>query len=82
MDCQTCYSRCIIVKLHFYDPKPKRAEFSFVVTVGEKMKAFSKRRIVAAEKKARSLYAGLGYPSLADYKWILKLNQIQECPVS
>jgi hypothetical protein len=36
---------------------------------------------VAAEK-ACNLYAGLGYPSLADYKWILKFNQIQECLVS
>ena len=45
------------------------------------MTAFSKRQIIAAEK-ARNLYAGLGYPSLTDYKWILQSDQIQECPVS
>ena len=56
--------------LHYYDPK--RGEFSFVVTVED---------IVGAEK-ARNLYAGLAYPSITDYKWILKSNQIQECPVS
>ena len=45
------------------------------------MKSFSKRQIVGAEK-ACNLYAGLAYPSITDYKWILKSNQIQECPVS
>jgi hypothetical protein len=65
--------------LHYYDPK--RSEFSFVVTVEDNMKSFSKRQIVGAEK-ARNLYAGLAYPFITDYKWILKSNQIQECPVS
>ena len=41
--------------LHYYDPK--RSEFSFVVTVEDNMKPFSKRQIVGAEK-ARNLYAG------------------------
>ena len=49
--------------------------------VEDNMKSFSKRQIEGAEK-ACSLYAGLAYPSLTDYKWILKSNQIQECPVS
>jgi len=53
----------------------------FVVTVEENMKPFSKRQIVAADK-ARTLLAGLGFPSEADYKWILRLNQVQECPVT
>ncbi len=65
--------------LHFYNPG--RSEFSFVVTVTDNMKMFSKREIVAAEK-ARSLQAALGYPSDADMNWILKSNQIQECPVN
>jgi hypothetical protein len=65
--------------LHFYDPR--RSEFSFLVTVEDNMKLFTKRQIMGAEK-ACSLYAGLAYPSLADYKWILKSNQIHKCPVS
>ncbi len=65
--------------LHFYDPK--RAEFAFVVTVSDNMKMFSKRQIVGAEK-ARYLQAGLSFPSDSDMKWILKSNQISECPVT
>ena len=65
--------------LHFYDPK--REEFTFVVTVEDNMKSFSKRQIAAAEK-ARTLMAGLAFPSDHDYKWILRSNQVQECPVT
>ena len=65
--------------LHFYDPK--REEFTFVVTVEENMKSFSKRQIASAEK-ARTLMAGLAFPSSTDYKWILRSNQVQECPVT
>ena len=65
--------------LHFYDPK--RAEFSFMVTVDDNMKMFSKRQIVGAEK-ARNLHGGLAFPSDLDFKWILKSNQVQECPVT
>ena len=65
--------------LHFYDPR--RSEFLFMVTVEDNMKSFMKQQIMAAEK-ARNLYAGLAYPSLTDFKWILKSNQIHECPVS
>jgi hypothetical protein len=45
------------------------------------MKPFSKRQIVSA-KKARTLLAGLGFPSESDYKWILRSNQVQECAVT
>ena len=65
--------------LHFYDPKQK--EFAFVVTVSDNMKMFSNRQIAGAEK-ARSLQAALGYPSDHDMKWILKSNQVNECPVT
>mgnify|MGYP006146641567 CR=1 FL=1 len=37
---------------------------------------------VAVAEKACELYAGLGYPSIKDYKWILQLNQIKDCPVT
>lgn len=65
--------------LHFYDPN--REEFSFVVTVDDNMKMFSKRQIVGAEK-ARNLHGGLAFPSETDFKWILKSNQVQECHVT
>ncbi len=47
----------------------------------DNMKMFSKQEIVSAEK-ALSLQAALGYPSNTDMNWILKSNQIQECPVN
>ena len=65
--------------LHYYNPM--RNEFSFVVMVEDNMKSFSKRQIDGA-KKACNQYAGLAYPSVTDYKWILKSNQVKECPVS
>ena len=64
--------------LHFYDPK--KEGFSFVVTVADNMKMFTKREIVGAEK-ARNLQASLAFPSDTDLKWILKANQVEECPV-
>ena len=64
--------------LHFYDPT--RDEFSFVVTVEDNIKSFSKQQIASAEK-ARTLMAGLAFPSDSDYKWIIPSNQVQECPV-
>ena len=45
------------------------------------MKPYSKRQIVLAEK-ARTLMAGLAFLSDPDYNWILKSNQVQECPVT
>ena len=54
--------------LHFFDPR--KEEFLFVVTVEDNMKPFSKRQIIAAEK-ARTLLAGMAFPSDHDYKWIL-----------
>ena len=54
--------------LHFYDPK--KEGFSFVVTVADNMKMFTKREIVSAEK-ARNLQAGLAFPSDTDLNWIL-----------
>ena len=41
-----------------------------VITVEDNMKSFSKQQIALAEK-ARTLMAGLAFPSDHDYKWIL-----------
>ena len=45
------------------------------------MQLFSKRQIARADK-ARSLYATLGFPSKTYFLWILKFNQIKDCPVT
>ena len=65
--------------LHYYDPFNE--DFNFINTVKENKAVFTKRQIESADKE-RELYASLVYPSNADYKWILKSNQIKYCPVS
>jgi hypothetical protein len=65
--------------LHFFDPR--QADFAFVETVESTMQLFSKRQIARADK-ARSLYATLGFPSKQDFRWILRFNQIKDCPVT
>ena len=45
------------------------------------MKLFSKRQIKEAET-ARKLYDTLSYPSLKDFKWVIRSNQIKNCPVT
>jgi hypothetical protein len=65
--------------LHFCDPR--KAGFAFVATVESNMNLLSKRQVALADK-ARSLYASLGFPSQKDFLWILKSNQIKDCPVT
>jgi hypothetical protein len=65
--------------LHYYAPSSE--DFNFINTVNKNKAGFTKRQITSADK-ARELYASLAYPSNADYKWILKSNQIKDCPVS
>ena len=50
-------------------------------TVEENMKAFTKHD-VEGSKAARKLYAKLLYPSNADFKWLIKNNQIKNCKLS
>ncbi len=64
--------------LHFFDPQ--QADCAFVEMVESNMKLFLKWQVALAEK-ARSLYASLGFPSKKDFLWILKSNQIKDCPV-
>jgi hypothetical protein len=58
-------------RLHFFHPRCD--EFSFIVTVEDNMKSFSKRQITLAEK-ARNLMAGLAFPSEANCNWMLQSN--------
>ncbi len=65
--------------LLYYDPS--KEEFLFVVTVADNMKLFSKQQIAPAQK-AKTLLAGLAFPSEPDNNRILRSNQVQECPVT
>jgi hypothetical protein len=65
--------------LHYYEPTDK--DFTFINTVDDNKKAFSKRQLKGAEL-ARTLYATLGYPSIKDFKWVIQSNQIKDCPVT
>jgi hypothetical protein len=65
--------------LHFYDPRDE--EFAFINTVSRNMEGYTKRQIQRAEV-ARTLYATLSYPSWKDFTWIIRSNQIKDCPVT
>ena len=63
MVCQTWYSHSS--GLHFYDPSEKA--YTFIGTVENNKLSFTKRQLAGAEK-ARALYAGLGFPSVKDFR--------------
>ena len=65
--------------LHYYDPRGRN--LAFVTTVGGNKTLFTKRQVDGAER-AHVLYASLSYPSVKDFKWILRANQIKDCPVT
>ena len=65
--------------LHYYDPRGE--QYTFVNTVSGNKEGFTKRQIKDAES-ARSLYATLSYPSWKDFKWVIRSNQIKDCPVT
>jgi hypothetical protein len=44
------------------------------------MALYTKLHLEAAAK-AKDLYASLTYPSEADFKWLLRSNQIKYCPL-
>jgi hypothetical protein len=66
--------------LHYYDLK-KEQHLTFVNTVSENKTGFTKRQIKCAEI-ARNLYKTLSYPSMKDFKWEIRSNQIKDCPVT
>jgi hypothetical protein len=65
--------------LHYYDPVEEG--FVFIETVEQNKLAINKHKLKGAEK-ARSLYAGLGFPSVKDFQRILQSNQLKDCPVT
>ncbi len=66
-------------RLHYFNPRD--SEFTFVNTVSKNKAGFTKRQIKDVEV-ARSLYSKLNYPSWKDFKWIIRSNQIKDCPVT
>jgi hypothetical protein len=66
--------------LHYYDPR-KEAHLTFVNTVSENKEGFTQRQIKGADL-ARNVYKTLSYPSMKDFKWVVRSNQIKDCPVT
>jgi hypothetical protein len=64
--------------LHYYDPR-KEQHLTFVNTVSENHTGFTKRHVKCAEI-ARNLYKTLSYPSMKDFKWVIRSNQINDFP--
>jgi hypothetical protein len=64
--------------LHYYDPR-KEHHMTFVNTVSENKTDFTKRKIKCAEI-ARNLYKTLSYPSMKDFKRVIRSNQIKDSP--
>jgi hypothetical protein len=67
-------------ELHYYDPR-KEHHLTFVNTVSENKTGFTKRQIKCAEI-AGNLCKILSYPSMKDFKWVIRSNQIKDCPVT
>jgi hypothetical protein len=68
------------IGLHYYDPR-KEHHLTFVKTVSENKTGFANRKIKGAEL-VRTLYKTLSYPSMKDFKWVIRNNQIKDCPVT
>jgi hypothetical protein len=66
--------------LHYYDPRNEN-HLDFVNTVSENKEGFTKRQIKGVEL-ARPLYNTLSYPSMKDFKWVIRSNQIKDFPVT
>jgi hypothetical protein len=64
---------------HYYDPRDE--EYAFINTVSRNMEGFTKRQIQRADV-ARTLYTTLSYSSWKDFTWIIRSNQIKDCPVT
>jgi hypothetical protein len=69
------------LKSGLYAIKLKEVEYIFLNTVEDRMSKYSQRQIKGAEK-ARELYGIVGYPSIADYKNMIKMNLINNCPIA
>ena len=65
--------------LYYHDTRNR--QINLVNTVEENLIEFNKCQKDRA-RKARELYSMVGYPSIADFKKMVKFNLIMNCPVS
>jgi hypothetical protein len=68
-----CMHKC---ELHYYNPRNEK-HLVFVKTVSENKEGFTKRQIKGADL-ARTMYKTLSYPSMKDFKWVIRINQIKK----
>jgi hypothetical protein len=66
--------------LHYYNPRNEN-HLALVNNVSENKEGFTKRQTKIAEL-TRTLYKTLSYPFMKDFKWVIKINQIKDCPVT
>ena len=64
--------------LHYYEP-PKK-DILFINTVSKNKEGFIKREIKISVK-AWELQHTLGFTTIKEVNWIIRSNQIQDCPV-
>jgi hypothetical protein len=65
----------------YYNDLRKKQHLTFVNTVSDDKEGFTKRQIKGAEL-AQTLYKTLSYPSMKEFKWVIRSNQIKDCPLS
>ena len=65
--------------MHYHDTR--NCEITLVQAVQESEKGYSQRQIQDS-KKARDIYAKVGYPSTRDFQQIISQNIILNCPVT
>ena len=65
--------------LYYYDNTQK--DFCLMESVEENKEFYTERQVEKA-KLARKLYHAIGNPSLKDYKAIIRMNMIRNCPVT
>jgi hypothetical protein len=68
-----------LIGLYYVDIQ--KVDFNLLQTRADNALYFSQRQIENA-KKARELYMKIGTLSMADFKNIIKMNGIQNCPIT
>jgi DNA gyrase/topoisomerase IV subunit B len=66
--------------LHYYDPR-KEQHLTFINNVSKKKQGSTKKQIKGTDT-TRTLYKTFSYPSMKDFKWVIRSNQIKDCPVT
>jgi hypothetical protein len=77
LNMEFCMHKC---GLHYYNQRNEK-HLAFVNTVSENKEGFTKRQIKGADL-AQTLYKTSSYPFTKDFKWVIRINQIKDCPVT